>query len=80
MRIGVDLGGTKIEGIVLADDGTVKDKIRIDTPAENYTSTINSVCELIKQLQVTDKLTVGIGTPGTLTFPEEVMKLSLIHI
>ena len=76
MRIGVDLGGTKIEGIVLADDGTVKDKIRIDTPAENYTSTINSVCELIKQLQVTDKLTVGIGTPGTLTFPEEVMKNS----
>ena len=76
MRIGVDLGGTKIEGIVLADDGTVKDKIRIDTPTENYTSTIHAVCELIKQLQAIGRLTVGIGTPGALTFPDEVMKNS----
>ncbi|HAG70693.1 MAG TPA: fructokinase, partial [Gammaproteobacteria bacterium] len=32
MRIGVDLGGTKIEGIVLTDQGEIVEKIRVATP------------------------------------------------
>ena len=76
MRIGIDLGGTKIEGIVLADDGTVTDKIRVDTPADNYASTVRTVCDVVEQLQPSEKLTVGIGTPGTLAMPEGTMKNS----
>jgi fructokinase len=76
MRIGVDLGGTKIEGIALADDGTVTKKIRVDTPADNYTDTVRAVCDVVEQLQQSEKLTVGIGTPGTLALPEEIMKNS----
>ncbi len=43
MRIGIDLGGTKIEGIGLANDGTVKEKVRVDTPADSYSGTVEAV-------------------------------------
>ena len=36
MRIGIDLGGTKIEGIILSPDGIIEKKIRIDTPSDTY--------------------------------------------
>lgn len=70
MRIGVDLGGTKIEGILLSPSGEIAEKIRVDTPAEEYTDTVEALCEVIEQLQQrspSKKCSVGIGTPGALS-------------
>lgn len=76
MRIGVDLGGTKIEGIILCDDGSVAEKIRIDTPAEDYPRVVAAICDVVEQLQEKSgqRLRVGIGTPGALSMPSELMK------
>lgn len=63
-RIGIDLGGTKIEGIVLEDDGAVSTRHRVPTPAV-YDATVDSIAELIALLDDDRGLHVGIGTPGT---------------
>lgn len=70
MRIGVDLGGTKIEGVLLSPSGEVAEKIRVDTPAQKYLETVDALCEVIDQLQQlspSKKCSVGIGTPGALS-------------
>jgi len=76
MRIGVDLGGTKIEGIVLSDKGQVVEKVRVNTPADAYDDTVAALCQLIESLQSDSKkkYSVGIGTPGTLSAPGNIMK------
>ena len=74
MRIGVDLGGTKIEGILLSPSGEVTEKIRVDTPAKKYLETVDALCKVIEQLQQlspSKKCSVGIGTPGALSPPNE---------
>jgi len=70
MRIGVDLGGTKIEGILLSPSGEVAEKIRVDTPADKYLETVDALSKVIEQLQrlsPSKKCSVGIGTPGALS-------------
>ncbi len=76
MRIGIDLGGTKVEGIRLKNNGQIDQKIRISTPTENYKSVVNTICDLINSLQTADRLSVGIGTPGTLDPQTNFMKNS----
>ena len=76
MRIGIDLGGTKIEGIRLNKDGSTDKKIRIGTPTEGYDDVIKATCSLINDLQTKDRLTVGLGTPGTLDPQTNLMKNS----
>jgi fructokinase len=78
MRIGIDLGGTKIEGIILNNEGSVTEKIRVDTPKDNYKDTVHSLCSLVVDLQkiAGTQLSVGIGTPGALSFPEKLVKNS----
>jgi len=51
MRIGVDLGGTKIEGIILDDEGSIREKIRIKTPYDQYDATLEATCEIVNKLQ-----------------------------
>lgn len=67
MRIGVDLGGTKIEGIVL-DGSRERARIRIDTPRDDYEATLDAIAALIANLQTTagTAATVGIGIPGAI--------------
>jgi len=80
MRIGVDLGGTKIEGLLLSPDGRIADKIRVDTPAQKYLETVDALCAVIEQLQQlssSKKCSVGIGTPGAL-FPSNEHGLELM--
>lgn len=69
MRIGIDLGGTKIEGIVLADDGTERARIRVPTPSESYESTLGAVVTLVRELEakVGTRCRIGIGHPGALS-------------
>ena len=66
MRIGVDLGGTKIEIIALADDGSVLLRRRQLTPQGDYQATLQSVAGLIQaaETELGQKGSVGIGIPG----------------
>lgn len=68
-RIGVDLGGTKIEAIALDSRGSVLLRHRIQTPASDAEATISAIRDLV--LAVEAKLggrgTVGVGTPGALS-------------
>jgi len=68
-RIGIDLGGTKIEGIVLADDGSIQLRERIATPAGDYPATLDAVADLVATLESRcgSHCSVGIGTPGSLS-------------
>jgi fructokinase len=67
MRIGVDLGGTKIEGIALADDGRAFTRRRVPTPRDDYLGCITAVVELVEWLEreTGQRGTVGVGLPGS---------------
>lgn len=68
MRIGIDLGGTKIEGIVLDDKGEQLLRKRVATPQGDYTATLNAIKRLIEQLESETSTadSIGIGTPGAI--------------
>ena len=68
-RIGIDLGGTKIEGIVLDADGGMPFRERVTTPAGNYPATLRAMADLISKLerQCGQTCNVGVGTPGALS-------------
>ena len=76
MRIGIDLGGTKIEGIILDHSGVVLEKIRIATPGQEYQQILNAVTSVVTELQsrAASRLSVGIGTPGSLSLVSNTMK------
>jgi fructokinase len=67
-RIGIDLGGTKIEGICLDDHGVAIARLRMATPRD-YDGTIRAVASLVLQLEqeTRQSATVGIGIPGAVT-------------
>ena len=69
MRLGIDLGGTKIEGIVLGDDGAELARRRIPTPAGDYHGIVAAVAGLVGALEqeVAAATSVGIGHPGTIS-------------
>ena len=69
MRIGIDLGGTKIEGIVLADDGRKRARLRVPTPRDSYEATLEAVAGVIRELeaQVGETCRVGVGHPGAIS-------------
>src|SRR5262245_55703202 len=76
MRIGVDLGGTKIEAIALAHDGRVAHRRRIPTPRDDYAATLEAVAGLVEELErrVGGRVPVGIGTPGAVSPATGLMK------
>lgn len=76
LRIGVDIGGTKMEGIVLSAEGEVVDVVRRPTPSSSYEDVLTVLAGLVEELQRGRKLKVGIGTPGTLSVPSETIKNS----
>ncbi|HEC14762.1 MAG TPA: ROK family protein, partial [Rhodospirillales bacterium] len=69
MRIGIDLGGSKIEGVVLEDDGRERTRLRIETPAEDYRKTVAAVAALVHRMEreTANGGTVGVGIPGTVS-------------
>jgi predicted NBD/HSP70 family sugar kinase len=69
MRIGVDLGGTKIEGIAIADDGSERVRRRIPSPRGDYAATLAAVAGLVRGIEreLAVEGTVGIGIPGTIS-------------
>lgn len=69
LRIGIDLGGTKIEGGVLDPDGVVVRRLRVPTPGGRYDETLDTIVDVVRQLERAcgTRCTVGIGTPGSLS-------------
>ncbi len=82
-RIGIDLGGTKIEGVVLSQENKVLSRIRIPTPScknknEAYRAIVTSIAKLIEKLEIDSGTArcVGIGTPGTISSVTGLIKNS----
>jgi len=69
MRIGIDLGGTKIEGIVLDDAGQERARLRVATPKGSYEETVQAVAGVVRELEtkVGARCPVGIGHPGAIS-------------
>ena len=69
MRIGVDLGGTKIEAVALAGDGTIAWRERVATPQGDYRATVEALCGLVRKAEAAAGRagSVGIGTPGAVS-------------
>jgi fructokinase len=76
IRIGIDLGGTKIEGLALDAGGAELARLRIPTPKHDYAATVQAIAGMVGDLEgrvargagaVSDELaSVGVGIPGTL--------------
>jgi fructokinase len=66
-RIGIDLGGTKIEAIALSASGSILARHRVATPSGNYELTVKIIVYLVSAIEkeLGASGTVGIGTPGT---------------
>ena len=68
MRLGLDYGGTKIEGIVLDGDGTERARARVATPRHDYDGGIRTIRDLASHLEIQAGgriECVGIGVPGS---------------
>lgn len=78
MRIGVDLGGTKIEIIALGEDGATLARERMPTPAGDYEGTVRAIAGLVAGIErmLGRSGTVGVGTPGALSTQADVLKNS----
>jgi fructokinase len=68
IRIGVDVGGTKIEALAIAADGAELLRYRVPTPRGDYDATVQAVTDLITRIEneLAAKATVGVGIPGTI--------------
>jgi fructokinase len=81
MRLGIDLGGTKMEGIAL-DGGRELSRLRVPTPRDDYDATLHAIADLVGRLEASalqvrrkadtteaqaGAATVGIGIPGTIS-------------
>jgi fructokinase len=68
VRIGIDLGGTKIEGIALDGSREIA-RLRIASPRDDYAATLAAIVTLVTDLERTagTRGSVGVGIPGTLS-------------
>ncbi len=72
LGIGVDLGGSKIEAMVMANDGTELARLRVPTPAGDYAATVATVTEAVARAEAqagiaNSGIPVGVGIPGTMS-------------
>jgi fructokinase len=69
MRIGVDLGGTKIEALALDKTGKELVRRRVDTPRDDYPATIAAIATLVRRIEQETGQTgrVGAGIPGCIS-------------
>src|SRR5690349_10780295 len=67
MRVGVDLGGTKIEALALGDDGRELARIRVPTP-RGYEPSLDAITGLVHEVERVAGMrgSVGIGIPGAI--------------
>lgn len=69
MRIGIDLGGTKIEALAIDDKGAELVRYRVDTPRNDYGATVKAIVGLVERIEkVTGSVgSVGVGVPGSVS-------------
>jgi len=69
MRIGIDLGGTKIEGIAIDDYGVERVRRRIPAPRGDYHKTLDAIAGLVDAIEreCGARGTIGVGMPGTIS-------------
>ena len=74
-RIGIDLGGTKIEGILMDAQGEIVETVRVPTP-DSYFGTVKTIHEMTLQFDEIAKAVcpVGLGTPGAWVAKSNAMK------
>ena len=78
-KIGIDLGGTKIEGILLDDNLKVLERKRIPTQQEKgYNSILGSIVSLVKELKAkaSNNVSIGVSTPGAISKKTGLVKNS----
>jgi len=68
-KIGIDLGGTKIEGVALDPNGHEAARLRVPAPRDNYDATVSAIAALVAQLSDAAPCAdpVGIGIPGAIS-------------
>jgi len=78
MRIGVDVGRTKIEIVALDDDRSTLTRRRIATPVTDYEATLDAIAGLVRDVEseAGRRATVGIGTPGAIDAVTGLLKNS----
>jgi fructokinase len=76
VRIGVDLGGTKIEFVALERDGAELHRHRIATPRFDYEGTVRAIADGVEEMerQLGRAATVGVGIPGTVSTRTKLVK------
>jgi fructokinase len=69
IRIGIDLGGTKIEGLALDARGAEIARLRIATPQHDYQATVQAIVDVVREMELRigdrGRASVGVGIPGT---------------
>jgi fructokinase len=69
LRIGIDLGGTKIEGVALDREGRAAARLRKPTPQGDYDGTVGAIADIVRHLEqeTGGKASVGVGIPGIIS-------------
>ncbi len=69
MRIGIDLGGTKIEAAVLGPDGGIVLRRRVATPGPDYAAVIETIRALVLEIEAAlgSRASIGVAMPGALS-------------
>ncbi len=70
MRIGIDLGGTKIEGVIMDDGSRLVARERVAAPQGDYWETLEAITVVVRRLEAAvgcQNLPVGIGHPGAIS-------------
>ena len=73
-RIGIDLGGTKIEAVLMDSQGEITKTERLPTPKDSYGETLSAISRIIESLPAPDNVPIGIGTPGAISLLTGSMK------
>ena len=78
MKLGIDLGGTKIEIIALDDQGVELLRRRVPTPQGDYAATLHAIKNLVHaaEAELGQRGSVGIGTPGSISKATGLLKNS----
>ncbi len=84
MRLGIDLGGTKIEIIALLSSGKEVYRHRVDTPQGDYEQTLHVIVQLVEQTKIhlleqnqlmpSENISIGIGIPGAVSLKTGLIK------
>ncbi len=69
MKLGIDLGGTKIEIIAIDDGGRELLRRRVETPEHDYYEILQAIAQLVRdaESELVQRGSLGIGTPGALS-------------